>query len=177
MPVDKDRPTATKANSQNSGVEPQILWLIWGSLLAFIGFYGVLTQVIEVSNEMESGTLTTMTFTLGIFAAGEIPVIWVLRRMTFWSRLEDGVFEDSEAVGQAYFTACILSWALCESIAIYGFVLAFLSGDVIYYIPFAAIGASLMVVFRPDLAGVLEKHREQSAEPSTNEPSLETDEW
>lgn len=50
---------------------------------------------------------------------------------------------------QKYFTACILSWALCESIAIFGLVLSFLSGEPKYFVPFGALSLVNFAIYRP----------------------------
>jgi hypothetical protein len=44
---------------------------------------------------------------------------------------------------------CIVTWALCESIAIYGLMLAILFHDARYYGPFAGVAAVAMLVFAP----------------------------
>jgi hypothetical protein len=43
---------------------------------------------------------------------------------------------------------CVVTWALSEAIALFGFVLGFLSGSLAFYAPFAAAAAILLYVHR-----------------------------
>ena len=42
-----------------------------------------------------------------------------------------------------------MSWALCESIAIYGLVLTFLSFQWKYFLGFAAVSLASFLIYRP----------------------------
>jgi F0F1-type ATP synthase membrane subunit c/vacuolar-type H+-ATPase subunit K len=46
----------------------------------------------------------------------------------------------------------ILTWALCEAIAIYGLILTLLYREPLYYVPFAVVGAGAMLAYRPTRA-------------------------
>ena len=48
--------------------------------------------------------------------------------------------------------ASILTWALCESTAMFGLVVAFITGEPRYYPPFAAFALIAMVIYRPTRA-------------------------
>jgi F0F1-type ATP synthase membrane subunit c/vacuolar-type H+-ATPase subunit K len=48
-----------------------------------------------------------------------------------------------------YFNASIMTWAMCESIAVYGLVLMFMMRDVWPYPIFAVPAAALMFYYRP----------------------------
>lgn len=45
--------------------------------------------------------------------------------------------------------AQIVSWAMCEAVAIYGLILTFLSYDLRYTLAFAAVGALAMLAYAP----------------------------
>ena len=47
------------------------------------------------------------------------------------------------------FTASVLAWALCESVALYGLILGFLHKDVMHYLPFGACALLLLLVMAP----------------------------
>jgi hypothetical protein len=49
-------------------------------------------------------------------------------------------------------TASIVSWALCESIAVFGLVLAFLHHDIEHYLPFGGAALVLLLVLAPKRA-------------------------
>lgn len=149
-------PPPTMTRQTSDGPNPTIMWIIWGALLASLPAYGGVLPILETQQSMDPETFQMMLIGLAVAAVSEIPVIFVLRKMLFFGKLENGDFEDREAVGQQYYVTSIVTWALCESIAIYGFVLSFMSGKLIYYPAFAAVGAALMILFRPKLNEQLE---------------------
>ena len=84
---------------------------------------------------------------------GIIPVLRgrVMPPMREAHSLDEKVAETDavSAALQKYFTACIVSWALCESIAIFGLVLSFLSGEPKYFVPFGALSLVNFAIYRP----------------------------
>ena len=52
---------------------------------------------------------------------------------------------------QIYFTYKLLTWALCESIAVQGFVLSFISGSLVYHLIFSSIAVFLFFLYKPDI--------------------------
>jgi len=61
-------------------------------------------------------------------------------------RMED---EAARAAAARWHTTNIISWALCEAVAIDGFVLAFLTHDLRIYCGFAVAALALMGLWRP----------------------------
>lgn len=100
---------------------------------------------------------SVFVYVLGAIAVTEPLVIVLLRRMLFFTPLEAGEFEDEDDVIGAYWTTSIVTWALAESIAIYGLVVTVLTRLVELFFPFAAIGVGLLVVFRYDIDSQLER--------------------
>ena len=49
--------------------------------------------------------------------------------------------------------ASILTWAFAESIAMFGLVVAFLTGKPVYYLPFAGVSAVGLAIYAPTRAG------------------------
>jgi len=154
------------ATSGDTDFQPFTLWLIWGALLFAMAMYGVMTQFISSDDPMPASSLQTFIIALSVVSASEVPVIWFLRRTMFYKRLDDGTFSNIDDLQQTYFTTCIIIWALCESIAIYGFVLAVMSSHVTYYFPFALAGAILMLFFRPNLQQAVDAYRSTSSSPT-----------
>ena len=132
------------------------MWIVWGALLVSVFIYGGVVSFAGADEPKSAEELQMFLIVFSAIAAGEIPVIFVLRKMLFFDKLDDRDFDDRGDVADNYFTASIITWALCESIAIYGFMLAFLSGEVIYYFPFAAVAVAMMLYFRPQLGAQLE---------------------
>lgn len=157
-------------------VQPFTLWIIWGGLLVSMLIYGAIVPMLDTGAQMDVETFQTYAIVLSLVAASEVPIIWALRRMTFVNRLTRGDFSDEQAVSQAYFTTSVITWALCESIVIYGFILAFFSNDVLYYVPFASVGIIMMIVFRPDLPAQIQTFRAKSTNDADDSSTADT-EW
>lgn len=163
------------ATSESTDVQPFTLWLIWGTLLFAMAMYGVMTQFIGSNDPMPASSLQTFIIALSVVSVSEVPVIWFLRQTMFYKRLDDRNFSNIDDLQQAYFTTSIITWALCESIAIYGFVLAVMSSQVVYYFPFALAGAILMLLFRPNLRQAVDSYRSTSSSPTPDSTTSATD--
>jgi len=132
--------------------------IIYLALIASLGLYGFVAY--ENASRMAPHALEpTFLYALIGVAAMEMVGIVFLRRMMLppmqaARSLDDRVALEgvaaSSAVGK-YFTTSIISWALCESIAIYGLVLVFLSGDFRYYAPFAGVSLLNFLFYRPSI--------------------------
>jgi len=119
----------------------------------------------------DPGTVQTMTIVFGIVSIAMIPIVLVLRRATYFGRLDS--FESESQARGTYFTMLIVTWALLESIAIYGLTLAMLAQDPLYTLPFAGFSLLTFLAFPPRW----EKHRPDftesnaQAEPATSGPT------
>ena len=58
---------------------------------------------------------------------------------------------NSAGKAQIYFTFKLLTWALCESIAVQGFVLSFISGSLVYHLIFSSVALFFFFLYRPDI--------------------------
>lgn len=141
-------------------VKPAVLSIVWISLLFSILIYGVIAYIYASSpdNEptsMEPERLQMMIILFTAFAIGEVFLsLWF--RLDFRKRLERGQFVELEDPSPLYYQACITSWALINSIAIYGLVLVFLSLNFVYFLAFAGPAFILMLAFMPQLKSIQE---------------------
>jgi hypothetical protein len=94
----------------------------------------------------------------GIAAVELLVVIPLLRRRlmppraAFPQPLEDVELDSDERAAGAIArlrSASIITWALAESVALFGLVAAFMLREWRYYLPFAAVAAVAMVYFAP----------------------------
>jgi F0F1-type ATP synthase membrane subunit c/vacuolar-type H+-ATPase subunit K len=144
-------------NEGSEEVNGQVIWIVWAAMLMSMVVYGVVLMVIDIDPSQSPETSQMFAMVFGGVALVEIGVMFYLRKSTFFDRLNDGKFDDEQSLLSAYFTTSLLTWALAESIAIYGFVVSFLSGNILYFAGFAFFAAAAMLRFRPQHAALLEK--------------------
>ena len=123
----------------------QTLWIIFGALCMSQLIYGVVgVAVVEPPEEPNVDMV--------------LPIVLSLLA------LSTSVF--SFFVGKIikgnYQTSCIIKWALTESVAIYGFVLYFLTGETTYLGCFILFSLALTAVHAPKKRELEESLREQS---------------
>lgn len=152
-------------------------FIIWGSLLFSILVYGgVLSHLISSPDSeltrSEPDLIQTLTLAF-TFISILIVGIAIYFRRDFIKKLEQGQFVDVEDPAQAYFTPCIISWALSEAIAIYGFVLGILSLEFIYFVAFAGPAFILMLALRPQVQAIREKGAEAQRRHAPQEVTTE----
>lgn len=150
--------------------------MIWGGMLFSLGVYAGVLIAVPRPDAMPWEELQTMLIALSAVAVAEIPMIIFLRKMFFFVRLVDGDFDDEEELEAGYFTTSIISWALAESIAIYGFVLAFMGGMIDLYYPFAVTSTALLLLFRYQPDAQIEAFRgSEDGSHDTDDQSIESD--
>jgi F0F1-type ATP synthase membrane subunit c/vacuolar-type H+-ATPase subunit K len=133
--------------------------MIYLALVATLGIYGVIAWMQTQRGEPVRPVEPMFLYALGGVALLQMVMIPFLRRMLMPplkapTALSDDPSIDGEAAEGAIaklFAANIISWALCESIAIFGLVLVFLSLDFHYYPPFAAAALLNFLFYRPSL--------------------------
>lgn len=124
-------------------------------LVASIGIYGfVLFQATLGQTPRDLDPV--MLYTLAGISLAMMVVIPVLRGkmlppMRAARSLDEPVPEGDkvDAAAGKLFTASIVTWALCESMAIYGLVLSFTSYQMKYFLPFAALSLLNFLIYRP----------------------------
>lgn len=126
-----------------------------GSLLAYLAVAYAVTMEGTDPPGTDIGVILPILAVMGL---GSLAASFVLRGALLRSRLAKLPAEITEAeVGQvagATFTPSILGWALCESAAIYGLVLFFLSHRWELFLPFWGAGLIAMILQAPSLRAV-----------------------
>lgn len=136
-------------SDQEQTVDPKMLWIIWGGLLASVGLYGVVAHTITISDPSTTGsTARILTYGLAAASLGSIAFAYWIRKAMFFDKEDDPDFEGAQRA-QTLFTTSIVTWALCESVAIYGLVLRVITGNITLFYPFAGVAVALFILFRP----------------------------
>lgn len=168
-------------NQSTPPAQVNTLFIVWGALLFSILVYGgVLAFLISSADpEMASDDpelLQTLTLAFGLTALVTAGIAIYFRK-DFTKKLEQGQFVESDNILELYFTPCIISWALSEAIAIYGFVLGLLSYEFIYFIAFAGPGFILMLAMRPQTRAIQEKADEIRKKKGADGPAEVKGTW
>ncbi|QDG49404.1 hypothetical protein FIV42_01220 [Persicimonas caeni] len=147
------------------------LWILWGSMLSSVFIYVVVLFVISQNKEgftpPDPGLIQTLLIAFGAVSVAEAGAIFYLRKVTFFSKLEDGAFDTIDELRDAYKTASILSWGLSESVAVFGLVLGVLTRDPMYYLYFAPPAIALFLLLTPKLGRYEEQWKAKHSKPST----------
>lgn len=98
----------------------------------------------------------TFTIVLAAIAALTIAAIFILRARKLPRAGKQALYDEGGAARPPkrrprteYFTFCILSWAMAESIAVYGLLLGFLHHALLPFVPFALVSLLVMVILAP----------------------------
>ena len=132
-----------------------VLRVIYAALFSSLVIYGVALSAVIKGHDGETASPMQLRLALGFVALSTTFAIPILRRVMFARVSGDArrAVTPSEAdrtrALDTYRQVQILTWALCESIALDGFVLTFLTGDLRDYLGFAALSASCFVIYRP----------------------------
>jgi hypothetical protein len=125
------------------------IYILWGALTSSIFIYAALTFILQAPEDHQPDELAeTLPLILTIVAAAQAPAIIFLRKFTFWDPFKRGEIADND-LAQRFMTTSIVTWAICESVAIYGLVLYMLTYEQPKAIPFFAASFALMLIFAP----------------------------
>lgn len=131
--------------------------LVFFALCASIFMYGLVVfqkpqtssaSLGDVFSDPIAQPLILMSF-VTLFLSRVIPKIILKQALSRVTRPQDGTPVPAVKVFGPWFTYKIIQWALSESIALFGFVLAFMKYGWIIFIPFAAVSLALMLMSRP----------------------------
>ena len=120
-----------------------VQWLMLASILLYV----ILGEVVGPGARAVNPTLNYLFSTVGVAIVG---LIFVVRR-TLVLRAAESLAEhpdDTLSLGQ-WRTGYIATYALCESMAMFGLVLRFLGGNLQQSLPFYFGGFVLLFFFRP----------------------------
>lgn len=126
--------------------------LVYAALLASLPAYLAVVHLAATPVPEGGGDYGVFYGIIGLFSAGVAVAIPILRKRLMPPRASGGgPAPDSvptRLLGR-WLSAQLLSWALCESIAIYGLILAFVAHQPAAYYPFGAVALVLMLLYPP----------------------------
>lgn len=128
------------------------LWFIWGAMVYSILLYlGVAYLLVKPSSAVSSEFIDSIAIFLIFLAILSAGMSIVVRLKLLTAPLQDGRIDLSSPQGaQKYQTISIISWALDESIAIFGLVFVVTSGVYYYAVPFCVVSLVLLALHRPN---------------------------
>lgn len=114
--------------------------IVWGAMMASVGIVGA---VGFMAPELAAGVATEQvplwTF-VSVFGAVSTLILFVVALGGRWLATKF----------PHYTTYCIIRWALCESIAIYGLVLVFFGLDPLYMLAFSVTAWTALLLCAPN---------------------------
>jgi hypothetical protein len=126
--------------------------LVYAGLVASLPIYLAVVHLAVTPVPEGGGDYGVFYGIIGLFSAGVAISVPILRKRLMPPRAAGpGPAPDSvppRLLGR-WLSAQILSWSLCESVAIYGLVLAFVTHEPAAYYPFAAVALLLLALYRP----------------------------
>jgi hypothetical protein len=131
-----------------------MLWLVWLSLSFSLFIYLAVILAIPappdfVPSEIARGNPPKILVILAMAAVALVPILLNIRKKMFFEPLGDKCYPGSAEARSAYFTMSLTSWIFCELVGVFGFVVHFLTYEPLIALPFVALAAVLMAVFRP----------------------------
>ena len=132
-------------SSESTQAVMQTTWIIYGALCMSMIIYGAVGFAVVEPPE-EPNTDMMMPLALGIVSL----------------TTSAGTFFVDKFIQGNYQTRNIIKWALAESIAIYGFVLYFLTANTVYLLAFIVFALALMAVHAPNQKSFEESLKESS---------------
>ena len=137
-----------------TGRKQQSDYIVWGALLATIVVYGfVCSKAAQAPAGFvkDSQMVNTLQMVFGAISLVEAALIPVIKRMflgDFLKEIGKGHPETPDFLEKTFIPQ-VIGWAICESIAIFGFVLAVIARDFNLYLPFGVAAFLLILYHRP----------------------------
>lgn len=139
------------------GAYLRVMRILHVALLASVAVFGVVAVVVCQQGGAAPTDMTVFVIALAMTSVMEEAGIVFFRKLRMPPRRDGDEPVDLERVATEperraiakLQTIGILSWALCESVAINGLVLAMLTHDIRYFVPFAAVGLVSMAAYAP----------------------------
>lgn len=117
------------------------------SMLASIVLYGLVGELVRPVNRSLDPGIAYLFTTLGVAIIG---VIFVVRRTLVFRAEESLVTQPEDAVSLSHWrTGFIVTYALCEALALFGLVERFLGCNAQQSLPYYIGGFVLLFFFRP----------------------------
>ncbi len=152
-------------NSRNSSQSGLVLWIVWAAMLGSLALYFVTLWILgQDASEIGADDAELVSMLTVVFATISVTMLGAIfagRNFLFFRKFKAGDFDTLKQLRASYYIACIITWALVEAIAIYGFVLALLSEDINRFVWFAAPAALLFVFFFPKQSSLLKEYQQR----------------
>ena|SRR5437868_5881112 len=128
----------------------RIQWIIWGALSWSYFMYGfVAIKKIGAGVPSEDWEQAALVKSLGLIALGFLFLTHFLSKKIFLVSVRSQTDLDEGLIIARAIIPNIISWALTESIAIFGLFLTFKTNDMIPYYLFASVAFANMLILRP----------------------------
>jgi F0F1-type ATP synthase membrane subunit c/vacuolar-type H+-ATPase subunit K len=136
------------------------LWILYFGLIAALGVYGLVVHAVATGQAADPAAAFPLLPALAAVAAMEVLVVLPLLRRRLLPVAREVRSLDEQAAPETlspgaraalarYQTAQVVTWAVCESVALYGVVLAVLTHRGVYYLGFAAAALVNFAIYRP----------------------------
>ena len=131
-----------------------ILWLVYLSLFFSLAVFALVIFVIPppeqfVPPEIARGNPPKILIILALATFALVPVLRSLRNSMYFEPLGEEWQEGSAEASNAYFEMSLTTWILCEVVGVFGFAVHFLTYEPWLALPFVAVAAVMMAVYRP----------------------------
>lgn len=158
--------------SRETENDPMILWLVWGALLFSMLIYVFVPVSIppppeHVPIEIARGNPPKIAIILGIGSLILVPALYRTRDRMFFSPLGDECHPGTSEARAAYFKMSLTTWIMCEVVGVFGFVVYFMTYDLVFSVPFAVLGMLLLLMFRPDPSAAEQTDIDNQADESS----------
>jgi hypothetical protein len=129
-----------------------VQWIIWGALFATYGIYGYICFLQSQGEPIEPWNQLFLLKPLLFMSAIMLLLSHLLPKRVFMGSLRtmppDMITE--KMISMRMVVPNVISWALTESVAIYGLILVFRTKDITPFYIFGGIGALNMLILRPN---------------------------
>jgi hypothetical protein len=126
------------------------LRIFWGALLSSLSIYAGLTFVLTKPEGFieDPNRLPLFAGMFAVVSLAQLTLIPFLRQLLFWRPLGRGDITPDQLIPR-FFTTSLVSWALCEAVAVFGFALYMLTYERPPALAFIAVGALAMLSLVP----------------------------
>lgn len=149
--------------TQNQQNPLRLQWIVWSALFAFYFLYAYLAMQTTAQGPREDWVQLFLLKPLVFMSGIMLFLSQVLPKRIFLGSLQSMQEPSREAILMRTSVPAIISWALNESVAVYGLILAFRTGDMTPFYVFAGVAAFNMLLLRPNSEKWLELAKQHGA--------------
>lgn len=131
-------------------------WIVWGTLVFSIIVYVVFCHFVGKDIVIEFGDTDLLKNIMFVLSVASFGPAWYIKKFILNNAVKKAPNNklEIESAIKIYLTASIITWAICESAAIFGLMLYLLSKDFTSLYSFIAISLIGMIYFRPKYSEV-----------------------